>query len=175
MSTTYIVTSAVLEQFKQKARKLKRASGLPHHQALEAVAKEAGFNHWHHVVDCAQVTDLTEKAYYGGLILAMDVKDAEGFRDPKKRFVEDPQAFAMCAADMLEAIKNSENEDGKPLTEFAADELKQIMEEDMMNYVFFRYTGLECPKDIDGVLELVADCSFWPPRYVWLKNEFLVT
>jgi hypothetical protein len=49
----YIPTSdQVVEQLKKQAKKLKRAGGGKHSDLLDRVAKQAGYNHWHHVVSC---------------------------------------------------------------------------------------------------------------------------
>lgn len=176
MKATFIVTSADLEKLKQRARQLKRNSGIPHHQALQDVAKTAGFHHWHHAVESAKVTDVTERAYYAGLLIAMDVKDAQDFR-PQDLFVEDEQAFLVCADDMRLALRISEvDDDDVPLFDaYSPEKFEEIFREDMMNYVFFRYAGKTPPRDVADALELVTQCSFWSPQYVWLRGDFINT
>ena len=92
MRTKIIISSTDVEKLKQKARKLRKDSGISHHDALDLVAQSAGFNHWHHVSESAKTFKPTEQAYYFGVIIAMDIKDAMDFRDPSGRFVEDPFA-----------------------------------------------------------------------------------
>lgn len=48
MQHLYISTKDV-ERLKQKARELKRATNISHHVALDEIAKQHGFNHWHHI------------------------------------------------------------------------------------------------------------------------------
>ena len=43
---------AVVERLKKQAKKLQRAGGGKHADLLNRVAKQAGYDHWHHVVQC---------------------------------------------------------------------------------------------------------------------------
>ena len=172
MHTQYIITSADVERLKQKARKLKRDTGISHHEALDQVAKAAGLNHWHHVSESANAFKPTENAYYFGVIIAMDMKDVE-FRDPSGRFVEDPMAIAMCADDIYAHIREADD-DGEFDT--AGQEYKDDLEEwfsgEAMNYVYFRYTGTDVPVSVEDVVTMAREFSFWPPEFIWHKGTF---
>ena len=49
----YIPTSdEVVERLKKQAKKLQRSGGGKHSDLLNRVAKQAGYDHWHHVVKC---------------------------------------------------------------------------------------------------------------------------
>lgn len=49
----YIPTSdAVVDRLKKQAKKLQRSGGGKHSDLLNRVAKQAGYDHWHHVVQC---------------------------------------------------------------------------------------------------------------------------
>lgn len=49
----YIPTpDEVVERLKKQAKKLQRSSGGKHSDLLNRVAKQAGYDHWHHVVKC---------------------------------------------------------------------------------------------------------------------------
>lgn len=51
----YIPTpDAVVERLKKQAKKLQRSGGGKHADMLNRVAKQAGYDHWHHVVQCNQ-------------------------------------------------------------------------------------------------------------------------
>jgi len=98
----YVVPSSLVEQFKQKARKLKRERDITHTEALEAVAHEAGFHHWKHVTEAAASTAPTEQAYLHGLIVAYDSKDADnGIGAP---LVADSIAGFFCERELRKAI-----------------------------------------------------------------------
>ena len=93
LNITIITPARAVEMLKQKARKLKKDSGLSHHDALDQVAKIAGFHHWHHVTEMAARTAPTEEAFRNGLIVAYDSSEAEIDSD---FFVEDGMAEYFC-------------------------------------------------------------------------------
>lgn len=56
----YIPTSdCVVEQLKKQAKKLQRSKAGKHSDLLNRVAKQAGYDHWHHVVQCNEVAKAT--------------------------------------------------------------------------------------------------------------------
>lgn len=173
MRTQIIITSATVEKLKQKARKLKKDQGIPHHDALDQVAKAACFNHWHHVADSAKAFEPTEQAYYFGVIIAMDIKDAMDFRDPSGKFVEDSAAFALCADDIYNFIREAD-EDADMLADDShyEEDKREWMMDGLMNYVFFRHNGTDLPSSVDEVVEIVNECSFWSPEFIWHKGTF---
>lgn len=174
MQRQILIDSASVEKLKQKARKLKKDSGMPHHQALDATAMDAGFAHWHHVSESAKALAPTETAYHFGIIIAMDVKDAMDFHDETGSFVEDPHAFALCADDLYRNLVDAvDEEDGVQFREkYSESELKEWATDDLMNYCFFRYTGNPIPEQIDDVMAHIRKCSFWPPVFIWFKGSF---
>lgn len=171
MNVTYIITSVELEKLKQKARKLKKSAGIPHHEALEQVAKAMGLPSWHQVAESAQVTSQTEKAYFTGFIVATDFKDAETF-NIEDAFVEDHQALEFCQRDLEEAYRRGCEEEGEPATE---EDVREFLQDSDMNYVFFRFVGKDVPLTVEDAVKLVREHSFWPPQLMWLRGEFVDT
>lgn len=173
MRTQIIITSATVEKLKQKARKLKRDQSITHHEALDRVAQDAHFNHWHHVAESAKAFEPTEQAYFFGVIIAMDIKDAMDFRDPSGKFVEDSSAFALCADDIYSYIQEADGDEGMraddPLYE---EDKREWMMDGLINYAFFRYTGSVLPASVDEVVKVVNECSYWPPEFIWHKGTF---
>lgn len=166
-----IVFHAGIEKLKQKARKLKRDGGIPHHEALDQVAQSAGFNHWHHISEAAKAFKPTEQAYNFGVIIAMDVKDAEAFQDTSGTFVEDEFAFALCAEDIFENLCEEVDDNGVPLLDqYDEVELKEWAQDEIMNYIFYRFTGKDIPERAEDVVDRVRQHSFWPPRLIWLRG-----
>lgn len=173
MRHQFLITTADVEKLRQKARKHKRESGVSHHEALDQVAKGAGFDHWHHVSELAKSFAPTESAYYSGVVIAMDIKDAMDFYDETGMFVEDHNAFALCASDLYMAMCEAVGDDGIPLREkYSEAEFKELADDDLLNYSFFRFTGSLIPERSDDVVALVRKCSFWPPQYIWHKGKF---
>lgn len=172
MRTQIIISSADVEKLKQKARKLKKDSGTPHHEALDQVAHAAGFNHWHHVSESAKTFKPTEQAYYFGVIIAMDVKDATDFHDPSGEFVEDPFAFALCADDIYAFSREADGDEGAGEDTHYEEDKNEWMQDEIMNYVCFRLTGSNVPEHVNDVVTMVRKCSFWPPVFIWHKGVF---
>jgi len=175
MRPQILIASSDVEKLKQRARKLKRESGISHHEALDQVAKSAGFEHWHNVSDSAKAFEPTEQSYYFGVMIAMDVKDADDFHDPSGRFVEDPHAYILCANDIYTFVREQEEEDGEIDTNDPSyqEDLEEWASDMLMNYVFYRFTGPEIPASAEYVVKLVRDCCFWPPQFIWCKGTFL--
>ena len=62
MPDIIVVTAAVIESLRRKAKQLKKESGIPHHEALEIVARKGGvFANWHQVVEAAKATEPSER------------------------------------------------------------------------------------------------------------------
>ena len=176
MRSQILIKSSDVEKLKQGARQLKRKSGIPHHEALDLVASRAGFSNWHHVAESAKTFEPTEKAYYFGVLIAMDVKDAEGFHDPKGRFVEDPHAYFLCANDIYTFVREQDEEDKEVDVNDPAyqEDLKEWASDMIMNYVFYRFEGnsKDVPANAEGVVTLVRECCFWPPEFIWCRGVF---
>lgn len=137
MPNTFIITAVAVEKLKQEARKLKRSAGIPHHEALEQVARAANYPNWHVVAQSATTTSLTEKAFLTGLIIALDIKDAGDFDAEPCGFVEDDQAHFLGQDDMREAFLSATNDDGFLLADReSAEETEALFLEDMANYCF---------------------------------------
>jgi hypothetical protein len=78
----FIVTSDTLvEKFKQEAKKVKRKENGTHADALDRVARQHGYNHWHHVMSCAKQTT------FQGMTVAAACEDyIERAKAGKERF-----------------------------------------------------------------------------------------
>jgi hypothetical protein len=179
MSRPTPITTKVVELLKQKARKLKSKKNISHVEALDEVAKQAKFNHWYQVCEQHKLVEPTEKAFFSGLMIALDIKDALEFDDSDGLFVfqEDDLAAHFCYDDLLREYSESVDDDGIPLKELESE--KQIIEDfeshDLGNYGILRYTGDALPDSLDDALRLVSERSFWPPIYVWFKGAFYNT
>lgn len=168
----YVVPSSLVEQFKQKARKLKRECDLTHTEALDAVAHEAGFHHWKHVAEAAASTAPTEQAYLHGLIVAYDSKDAnDGIGAP---LVADSKAGYFCECELRNAIPEwLEPEEGdRPYKEIYADSLAEVIDEVIEEVAFYRFEGDDIPTSVEDALSVIGPCSFWPPTFMWLRGHY---
>lgn len=171
-NTAYVVPSSFVEQLKQKARKLKRVHSMTHTEALESVAREAGFNHWKHVTESAASTAPTERAYLDGLIVAYDLADAfEGIGSP---LVADPMARYFCERELQQVIPEwLEPEEGeRPYKVVYAGELESVICEVLDELAFYRFVGSPIPSTVDDAISANGPCSFWPPLHMWLSGQY---
>lgn len=74
MPDTSVISPRVIKSLREKAKKLKKSSGITHHEALDLIARSCHCANWPHLMEVAKMTALTEETH--GLITGMDVKDA---------------------------------------------------------------------------------------------------
>lgn len=172
MRTQFLIPLAAVEKLKQKARRLKKESGIAHHEALDQVAKEAGFDHWHHVAESSKAFAPTEHAYHFNVIIALDVKNAEDFHDPSGNFVEDDLAFALCGDDIYEFVRQAEEEDEESDTSDPTyqEDLHEWRMDMMANYTFFRFTPPDLPASVAEVVKRASEHCFWTPEFIWYNG-----
>jgi hypothetical protein len=181
MSRPSPITTKVVELYKQKARKLKVEKNIPHAQALDEIAKQAKFNHWHHVCEQHKLVEPTEKAFFSGLIIALDIKDALDFDDSDGLFAFDEGGLAeyFCYDDLLREYSESVDDEDGGIQLKDLESKEQIIEDfelgEISNYGLLRFTGDALPESLDEVLRLVRERSFWPPTYIWFKGTFYDT
>lgn len=169
----FIVPNIALEKYRQQAKKLKQATGIPHYQALDQVVKTKGFNHWHHAIESAKATSITEKAFYAGLIICMDIKEAQDFDVSNGSFVADDRFPYLVKSDFIESMKNQIDDEGHKIVDgMSEEEIDALVEEDMYNYVFYRWQNENLPENMDEVQERISECSYWPAISIWFKGEF---
>ena len=173
MNTQYLLTSKKIDIFRQEARKLKREKGINHVQALDEIAQQYHFNHWHHVSDSYKVLEATENAVQSGLMIAMDGKEADNFYDEKGQFIQDDNAFFFCKSMLYRDYIEELDEDGvRWIDKTSEEELKEDFESDFLSYGFFRFTNKTLPKTINEILKLIEKFCFWQPEYIWFKGNF---
>ena len=175
MSDIYIVTAKNFEQFKQRARKLKQSEKIPHHEALERVAKSLNFENWHQVTVAAAETEAAENAHRSGLIIALDVKDASEYDFERDgAFVEDLRLWRFCEAELFDDYRLSKDDDGRTFESTSTkEELQEDFENDLTNVVLYRYTHDALPSSIDEALAMSRERCFFAPLYVWLNGRFI--
>lgn len=172
MQIQRLITLTDVQKLKQRARLIKKRDGIAHHEALDRVAAEAGFHHWHHVADSAKSFAPTEKAYFFGTIIAMDVKDGMDFHDESGAFVEDESAFALCGPDMYYQMRIEEDGEVEFDSSSYQNDLREWLMDGLMNWMFFRLSEEVKVKDVADVLARVRQCCFWPPECIWHEGVF---
>lgn len=116
----------------------------------------------------------TKRAFQSGLVFAMDVKNADDVVLGDDVVACDDGA-SIAAVDVWTALVNAkDDETGAPLLQHLDDEaLLEAAREELMNYRFFRYTGVYVPASLDEAFAKVFGRSFFPPMYVWLSGKFI--
>ena len=173
------ITSDDFERLKQLARRAKSARGIPHHEALEVVARRIKFGTWHQVTLAHQAMRRTETAVRQGVVIAMDVKEADGLGDEiplengAGRFVADPLLPAFYEDEFFRLERDGvDEEDGRPNREkWTEQELREFARDWMDNLVLYRFEGERAPTDPETVVKLVAQTAFFGPEIVWIGGR----
>jgi hypothetical protein len=176
MRTEYFFSSADFGKWKQQVRRLKRVGGLPHHQALEQVAKSLEFDNWHHVVTEAKLNLVSETAYRSGLIVAYDIKAAMEGWEPDDAFVDEHRAMYFCKKDVFAWYRRNDDEaEGAEREAIPSDPVEYREEFEMWlgDLWLFRYCGSELPPTPAKVLPLVSERCFSAPLFFWHCGKFI--
>lgn len=175
MSNTYIIPTKIFEQLNQRARKLKRSEGIPHHEALEKVAKSLRFENWHQVTLAAEETRVAETARRYGLIIALDIKDALEYNfDHDGVFAQDDRLMSFCESDLFQNYCLSKDDDGRTFESTSTpEELREDFEADLDNVVLYRYTRQVLPATLADALALSRERCFFAPTYIWYRGQFI--
>ena len=162
MSDVLVIPSAAVEALRRKAKKLVKERGVAHHAALDMVARAGGaFPDWHHLIDAAKATEPSERAFKAGLVVGIDVKEAQDVRLSLSQFVRDEQLVTFVRSAFERAHP-------KPWSEEVTGDWEDLD----LQLVYFR--GLRAiPNSLDETLELCREDFIWPPRYVRLRGEVL--
>lgn len=174
MPDIHIVSSKNFEQFKQRARRLKQSEGIPHHLALERVARSLNFENWHQITAAAAATSLSEAAHRSGLIIGLDLKDASEYRfDHDGTFVEDPRLWHFCEAELFQNYCLSTDDEGRTFESMST--VEELRDEFEMGHdtVLYRYTRTALPESLDDVFAMSRQRCFFAPVCVWFRGQFI--
>jgi len=165
--TLVIIPPVAVSRLKQQAKKRQRETGRPHHELLDEVAKEAGFNHWHQVAEAVEYTRQAEQRFRSGLYVLMDIK--EGLDLVGDDFDHAPDALALRYQFIFDWMKSisSDVDDDRPLS---AEEFQEAINDD---YVLLRYTGDGRLPSKGKATEWFREHSFWAPSILWVRGEHL--
>lgn len=158
----HVIRNSLYKKLHRQAKSLKKQENIPHHKALDIVARSVGMNNWAHLKHSADQTTTSEKPYKQGLVVAIDIKEAEEFPPKGNFFVQDNLVFPLIFMDSVD-------ESGK-----VKPDLKDYIEDLESNYVFYRFEG-KLPNDIPEVYELTDKYFYFDPLYIWFKGGFFDT
>lgn len=186
MKRVILIKRKQFELLKQEARKLKKSEHLPHHEALDAVAKAHGFHHWHDVCECHKATEPIEIAGESGLIVGFDFSEKDGMDSYSGEkdfpFIEDHGFLPLFKKSLFTTFCDSpyvdmdENLTDKTLKEaMDTEELDEFFDEQIGSLYYYRYTGDSPLPSLDEAMMLMDPYSYWPPRVVLFKGELINT
>lgn len=190
-------TATAAEKLKRQAKTLRKTTGSSLAVALDAVAKENGYDHWKHVTLCLEqskdhkpvpsvLTDYldqaaeqnpaahaTQAAFAQGFVFAMDMKDAQDL-SLTLEYVECQDGWYLAAKELWPGLIHYHDEEiGATLAETVEPtELLEIALDDLQNFQFYRYQGPARPATLEEAYKAVNKMSFFPPTHVWLKGKF---
>lgn len=194
-------TATAAEKLKRLAKTLRKTTNTSLAVALDAVAKQHGYEHWKHVAVCLEQTasvsrskplpeslkDLldraaarhpasaeSQKAFAQGFVFAMDVKDAEEL-SLTPEYEECDDGWYLAAKDLWRGLVHyRDDETGTTLFETQSPEdLASTALDDLQNYRLFRYLGAATPASLEEAYKQTSELSFFPPTHIWLGGKFI--
>ena len=194
-------TATAAEKLKRLAKTLRKTTDTSLAVALDAVAKQHGYEHWKHVTVCVEQTvslsrskplpdslkDLldraaarhpasveSQKAFAQGFVFAMDVKDAEEL-SLTSEYAECDDGWYLAARDLWRGLVHyRDDETGTTLFETQSpEELASTALDDLQNYRLFRYLGSTTPTSLEEAYKQISKLSFFPPTHIWLSGKFI--
>jgi len=175
MNIIIFTPSIHVEKLKQKAKKLKKELGISHHEALDQIAKQFRYHHWHHVTEMAAITAPTEEAYRNGVLVAYDFSDISDCYMEESPFVEDNLAMYFCEDQLWQAYLEIDDDEEPEFHDLPEEERREYFADDYGRFVILRFTGADIPQDVEYVLKLTRKFTFWPPQFVWIKGNIYNT
>lgn len=175
----FYFTAKDIGRLKHAAKDLKRKLDIPHHEALDRVAKQLGLNHWKHVCERADALQALEEAYYYGCVVAMNWSEAGDRFGADGMFIPEQELETLCQIDLMESLRNAinpEDPQGRSYGEsFPDDALEEFFRESVSDFIYFRLSPHSKAKTVRQVLRLARTRSFWPPVFIWLQGEMYYT
>lgn len=179
MQHKFLIQQKVVSRLKQRARRMKRDQSIPHHEALQLVAKAAGFDNWLQVVESAESCRPTEEAFRLGFLIAFDPSELPDIEDEAFPFHWDPYAFDLLKPELLKCCgsqADEEDPEDRPMSEtMDPEELLAYFEADWSSMYFLRLKYPQQASSIEVLMKLVTKHSFWLPRFVFEKGRILDT
>lgn len=192
-------TATATEKLKRLAKTHRKITGTSLAVALDAVAKQHGYEHWKHVTICQEQTAAihrtkplpealkqyldeaatrqpavakTQEAFEHGFVFAMDVKDAEDIALTPD-YTEADDGWHLAARDLWRFLVHYRDEEtGTTLYETQSDEdLIETALDDLFNYRCFRYLGDTAPTTLEDAYGRIRQLAFFPPTHLWLRGK----
>jgi len=173
------ITSVVFQKLKQNAKLIKKASNIPHHEALERSAMDIGFNNWHSVCIAYESYKLSKDAYESGAILAVEFKDSIELMGLKNDEITEDAAMIVniIRDDYYQIFINSINPDDPKERTIKESETKEEIndwfEEHINEIMFFRINKDNISKK--ETLKLANKYFLFPPLFIFVNSQYFNT
>lgn len=147
----FLIPQKAASLLKQRARNLKRDRQIPHHEALEIVAKTAGFDSWRQVAEATEKCRPIEDAFRRGFLLAFDGSEVPDIENDESPIQWEEYAFELLRNQLFEkycAQPDEEDPAQRPISQtLDSDDLKEYFEQDWGHMYFSGCAALEryCP------------------------------
>lgn len=177
MQETIYIYSKTFERLKEQARKLKKEKKITHTQALDEVAQSLGFNHWHHVTQCRELTKPIEEQLKSRCVLAFDRKDGLEITTDNDFMAAEELLSHECNEVLFDIFINSPDEEDSSGRLYKDLYELSYLRESFFAYecMFFKLSEKYSNASLKEVLELTRKYSFFPPEYVWLGGKLIDT
>ena len=129
---------------------------------------------------CATETLKSEVAYTQGLVIAIDIKDSLDGNIDTDIFTKDEQIEDFVLPDIRKFRENFIEPDvefnpnklpyKKLLTE---EEFEEDLTDELIHLAFYRCTEIHLPQTEDELFKLLQKNFFFPPMYVWFRQELI--
>lgn len=174
----FIITSANVEKLKKRAKTLKQEKSITHTEALDLIAKESGFEHWHHVIISNKKIKTSEDTFQNGCVMGFDPKDGLDILSDDQ-LIRDDLLEIICKKPLYKDYCNtidSEDPKGRTLKEtLTPSELEEYFRDDF-SYVFFRLSDkvLKENTTIKQIVKLIQRYSFWQPMFMFINGKLVI-
>lgn len=194
-------TATAADKLKRLAKTLRKTTDSSLAVALDAVARQHGYEHWKHVTVCLEKTASTrtakhlpdslrdildraaaqhpasadsQKAFAHGFVFAMDVKDALELRHTSD-FVECDDGWYIAARDLWPGLIHYRDDEIRTtiFESHSPEALANTALDDLQNYRFFRFLGAQTPASLEDAYKQVYPLSFFAPTHFWLSGKFI--
>ncbi|MGQ0503572.1 MAG: hypothetical protein ACT4P0_13350 [Panacagrimonas sp.] len=160
-SPVIIIPAAAVSRLKKQAKTLQRTTTRPHHEALEEVARAAGFDNWHQVSLAEKATQDIERRFRSGVFALIDVKEAQDAED----FEDASEILALRDKELLQWLRQHHD------NQAASDD--QLREDLHADYRVLRYAGADRLSGLpeSELVSRVEALLFWTPDLIWRAGK----
>jgi hypothetical protein len=170
-----IITTPDVERLKKHAKILKKEENITHSEALECVAKQIDFNHWHDVTISNKKIRDAEEAFKKGCVIGFDVKDgldtlSDDFfiQDSLLEVVGEKHIFKVCCNTI-----DPDDSKGRTFKEtLSSEELEEYFRENY-SFWYFRLSAkaLQYYPTIEKMLNFVLERFYFPPMICFVEGK----